>query len=536
MGVDRPGIGPKADRDSYFFSRIIPNRPEMLSFSVYSNGRPVDAIDLAGAYVVGSDDVPLRADINLKNGVIACQKRAAGPAGLALPFDIPGFGRILLETIRVQERERPYILQVELARGRLMRLLSKMEDWGLADYAPAVAILAKVEAGRDALIRALQAGTPAESAGLAEESLRITVPASEELAQLHAELFLSRRKQTGAMPKRALGCSIGLEKPNELNRKQVVGGCDFVNVPIVWRDIEPTEQNFNWKSLDAWVDVLMKQRIPMRGLSLLSFHETNIPDWLRTWENDFDTIRDLAFEHVRRVLSRYGQYITSWSVVSGLHASNAFSFNFEQLMELTRMATALTKQLAPRAVALLDLTSPWGEYYARNQRTIPPLLFAEAAGQGGVNFDGFGLQLRFGPGVDGMYVRDMFQISSMLDQFAKVNKPLHITAVQVPSGTAVAPSGDAKRPAPAINGGTWREPWSETVQATWLRRFAEIALSKPFVESVSWGGLWDTPQSLVANGGLLRADFAAKAGFVEFTDLRAELSGKARRTASNAAS
>lgn len=507
----------------------------MLSFSVYSNGRLVDAIDLAGAYVVGSDDVPLRAETSFQDGIIKCQKRAAGPAGLALPFDIPGFGRVLLETIRVQERERAYVLQVELARGRLMRLLSKMEDWGLADYAPAAAILAKIEAGRDALIRALQAETPAESAKLAEESLRITVPASEELTQLHADLFLSRRKQTGAMPKRSLGCAIGLDKPNELSRKQVVSGFDFVNVPIVWRDIEPTEKNFNWKPLDAWVDVLMKQRVPMRGLSLLSFHESNVPDWLYTWEHDFDTLRDLAFEHVRRVLSRYGQYITSWSVVSGLHASNCFSFNFEQLMELTRMATALTKQLAPRAVALLDLVSPWGEYYARNQRTIPPLLFAEAAGQSGVNFDAFGLQLRFGPGVDGMYVRDMFQISSMLDQFTKVNKPLHITAVQVPSNTAVSPSGDPARPTPAINGGTWRDPWSEPVQASWLRRFVEIALSKPFVESVSWGTLWDAPRSMVPNGGLLRADFTAKAAFTEFTDIRAELSGKARRPAPNAA-
>lgn len=508
----------------------------MLSFAVYSRGRPVDAMDLSGAYLVGSDDVPLRAEIALQDGVIRCQKRATGPAGLALPFDVPGFGRVLLETIRVQERERPYVLQVELARGRLMRLLSKMEDWGLADYAPASTILAKIEKGRDALIRALQADAPGEAATHAEESLAITVPASEELTQLHADLFLSRRKQSGAIPKRVLGCAIGLDKSSDRSRKQAVAAADFVNVPIVWRDIEPTEQNFNWKPLDAWVDVLMKQRVPMRGLSLLSFHESNVPDWLYIWEHDFDSLRDLAFEHVRRVLSRYGQHIQSWSVVSGLHASNGFSFNFDQLMELTRMATALAKQLAPRALTLLDLVFPWGEYYARNQRTIPPLLFAEAAGQGGVNFDAFGLQLRFGPGIDGMFVRDLFQLSSMLDQFAKLSKPLHITAVAVPSDTSVAASADPSRPTPPLSGGSWRKPWSESIQATWLRRFVEIALSKPFVESVSWGCLWDTPRAIVPYGGLLRSDLGEKPAFTEFADLRAELSGKPRKTATNVAS
>jgi len=496
----------------------------MLSFAVYSNGKPADHVNLSGSYVVGSDEVPLRADIASQNGIISCKKRAAGPAGLAMLWDVPGTGRILLETIRVQEREKPYILPLELARGRLMRINNKLEDWGMLDHEGAGEVLSRIEAGRDLLIRALQADTPAQASALADQSLHASVKASEALTMLHAELFLARRKQTGGFARRVFGCSVPLDPPTDQARQRLSAAFDFVNVPIVWRDIEPTEQTFNWRPLEAWVEMLAKHNIPMRGSTLLSFNERNVPDWLYIWEHDFDTIRDLAFEHVRRVINRFGQYIQTWTVVSGIHANNCFSFNFEQVMELTRMAAALTKQLSPRGTTIVELVGPWGEYYARNQRTIPPMLFADMAVQSGVNFDAFGLRFHFGPGVDGMFVRDMFQISSLLDQFSKLNKPLHITAVQVPSSTA--PVDGATGP---LDGGTWHEPWNERVQAEWLRQFVEIALSKPFVETVSWQDLMDHAGQSVPHGGLLRSDLVPKPAYEQLVDLRAQLVGRGKR-------
>jgi hypothetical protein len=497
----------------------------MLSFAVFLDGKPAEKVNLAGAYLVGSDDVPLRAEISFQNGTVTCKKRAAGPAGLAVLWEVAGVGTILLETIRVQERERPYILQVELARGRLMRITHKIEDWGLHDYEGIGELAAKLDRARERLIAALQADNAPAAAVLGDEALALAVSASEAISRFHAEAFLARRKQSGALGRRILGCRIHLDKPSEVCRKRLVAAFDFVNLPIVWRDIEPTEQNFNWKPLDNWVELLGKNQTPMRGASLLSFNDRSVPDWLYIWEHDFDTIRDLAFEHVRRVINRYGQYIQVWNVISGIHANNCFTFSFEQLMELTRMAAALTKQLCPRGVAILELVAPWGEYYARNQRTIPPLLYADMAVQSGVNFDAFGLQFQIGPGTDGMFVRDMFQISSVLDLFAKLGRPLHVTGVQVPSDTAIRTSGESTEGAQDLDGGEWHEPWNEQVQADWLRQFLEIALSKSFVETVSWHGLVDHGQQKVPHGGLLHGDLTPKAAYRELLSIRNELWG-----------
>ena len=123
----------------------------------------------------------------------------------------------------------------------------------------------------------------------------------------------------------------------------------------------------------------------------------------------------------------------------------------------------------------------------------------------------------------------MFQISSLLDLFAKLGKPLHISAVQVPSDIvpAVSPEGDGGEI--VLDGGRWHEPWSEELQSEWLRQFLVAALSKPFVESVSWRSFTDLDDLSVPHGGLLRSDLAPKPAYHELVKLRNELLGSARR-------
>lgn len=501
----------------------------MLSFLTYVAGKLAESVDLSGAYAVGSDDIPLRAEISFKDGLILCEKRAGGPAGLAILWEVAGVGKLMLETVRLPERDKPYILQVELVRGRLLRMTQKLEDWGLLDFEGTEEIAEEMTEGRELLIQALQADDPAKAAALADEALSAAVHASETLTRFHADMFLSRRVQTGGFPRRVFGCSVIPGPPTEQARQGLTKAVDFVSVPVNWRDVEPSEQTFNWKNLDAWVELLAQHRIPMKGSALLSFSERSVPDWLYVWEHDFGTVRDLAFEHIRRVINRYGQYIQVWDVASGIHAHNSFTFSFEQLMELTRMAAALTKQISPRSMAIVDIVCPWGEYYARNQRTVPPLLYADMVVQSGVTFDAFGLQVFFGPGIDGMFVRDMFQVSSLLDQFAKFNRQVHLTAVQVPSAGGIPSGGTGNAGRWPITGGSWHGPWSEETQAEWLTAFLEIALSKPFVDSVSWHELADHPTQLMPHGGLMRSDLVPKAAYNELVRIRAELLGASRQ-------
>jgi hypothetical protein len=492
----------------------------MLRFRVHPDGDAGETVDLSSAYLVGSDGVPVRAEIEFTDGEIVCRKQAAGPAGLAIVWPVEEMGRILLQTTRLPERDQPYLLEVELARGRLMRLSHKQEDWELDDPECFESLSGQMNESRDLFIQALQAEDVPSAARLARQSLALAVRVGEDLSLRHAGTALARRREQNGFGKRLFGCKIDLTTASEAYRRHLAGAFDFVTVPFCWRQIEPREQQFDWKALDAWVEWLAKKRIPIKGSGLVDFTEQNVPDWLYIWEHDFETIRDLVYEHIRRVINRYGQYIQAWDVVSGIHALNSVSFNFEQLMELTRMAAAVIKQLAPRATAIIDLVAPWGEYYARNQRTIPPMLYADMVIQGGIGFDAFGLQFYFGLGVDGMYVRDMFQISSMIDRFGNRNKPLHITGVQVPSATT-ADTQDAWGGKVSIgSGGSWRGEWSEELQSRWMRSFYQIALSKSFVDTVTWRDLSDNGKHYLPHGGLLRQDLSPKPAYKALVALR----------------
>lgn len=487
--------------------------------------------DLNGSYLVGSDGVPLKSTIEYRNGEIVCDKKTPGAAGIAILWPIHGMGRILVESARLIERDQPYNLVVELARGRLLRIDHKREEWGLFDYPGIDALNAELDEARASFVAALQsADDPARAAAYAEHSLEASMRVGDRMSLFHAEIFLGRRRQTRAFNRRPFGCLIDTTNTAEAYRKRLREAFDFAHLPVTWRDIEPKQGEINWRQADSWIEYLTKHRIPIMAGPLVSFAEAHVPDWLPLYEHDYETVRNLVFEHVRRVVERYGKHVQRWIVASGVHASNTLLFTFEQLMELTRVSATLVKQLAPRATSVLELTSPWGEYYSRNQRTIPPLLYAEMAVQSGIGFDAFGLQFQFGPGIDGMFVRDMFQISSMIDRIGFLNKPLHITAVQVPSTTALAAGGSAM----VSDGGTWRDEWSEQIQSDWLHSFYQTALSKPFVETITWRDLADQANlAVMPNGGLIRADNTPKKAFNELLNLRSEILGASRKPPRN---
>ena len=132
--------------------------------------------------------------------------------------------------------------------------------------------------------------------------------------------------------------------------------------------------------------------------------------------------------------------------------------------------------------------------------------------QSGIQFDIFGVQMRFGVPREGCWQRDLFQISSLIDRFAPLGRPLMISALQVPSAPADA----------ANSAGVWRKPWSEVLQAKWLEAVTDIALSKPFVEAICWNDLTDTAgkSTSMPFGGMAGADLAPKPALKTWASLR----------------
>lgn len=496
----------------------------MLRFEVYNDGVPAKDIDLSGAYVFGQEMIPVRADLAAANGLITCTKRVPGACGLAVLWQAQTAGRFLLPTTRLPERAKPYNLNVELARAQMTRIAQKREDWGLFDYGGADGLNREFDAVRAVFIESLKEADPAHASRLADRALQEGITLGEKISLFHSEIFLERRKAgAGAAARTGFGCAVDLVSPSDAYYDRLRESFDFISVPIPWKHVEPKEHVQQYVQADAWMNWAARSRRSVHAGPLVSFEAANLPEWLYIWEHDYEALRDMIYEHIQRVVQRYERQVRVWKVVSGLNAYNSFDLTFEQLMELTRMSCLLVKKLVPKSLVAIELALPWGEYYARNQRTIPPLLYADMAVQSGIKFDAFGIQVFMGAPTDGMYVRDLMQISSLLDEFVALSKPLHITACQVPSEIDADGWEDRPGQPAAPKAGYWHNHWSQRLQAEWLQAFYRVAMSKPFVESICWRDLADVQGQAIPYGGLCNSDMEPKLACKELKNFRAFL-------------
>ncbi len=117
-------------------------------------------------------------------------------------------------------------------------------------------------------------------------------------------------------------------------------------------------------------------------------------------------------------------------------------------------------------------------------------------------YDGSG-QLLPAAALSGLF---LFEIASMLDRFAALGKPLHITELGVAS--VDGPDQHAIRRDPGNL--YWHAPWSETIQADWIEQFYTLCYAHEAVEAVTWWDFADTPGHFWPHGGLLRADLTPK--------------------------
>jgi hypothetical protein len=518
---------------------------------------------LPGAYLIGPDSVPIAGEVVLDDGVIRCEKGTREAAALSLGVcldeeqlkrlgqsgaEIEGvclkpMGVLGLRTCLLPDRDRPYILALELARHRIMLFLTKLEDWQAFDISPDSQAMRLFEVARQTFTKALVASS--EHGQESEEASRqgllalwIALEASERLtlmqtqrdftARMNGELYLSVSEESGiskrAMPvlhptrggvvlptKPAVGSLVSPGVLNEQTKSAVVGACDFINLPMRWVEMEPMEGEYAYTPTDKWIEwAIRSAKLPVVAGPVIDFRPASVPDWLYIWENDYETLRELVYEHLKSIVTRYRRTVSRWTVCSGLHCGEHFKLDFQQMIDLTRICVLVVRKLHPRAKVQVEIVEPWGEYHTRDRKSLPPVLYAEMVTQSGIPIDSFSLRVQMGSYQPGLCTRDLMAFSAMLDQYAMLDRPITISAFGAPAGRVVPrvdpeaelDGGDGAAVHP--DAGYWRRRWSEGSQADWMSAYGAVALSKPYVESICWHEFAD-PSGVteMATGGLL---------------------------------
>ncbi len=475
-----------------------------MKFQVFRDGKVVKDFTPSGAYLFGTDGISIRrAKIAFADGCVECIRPNPETAGLALLWPIEDFGKILLPTTCLPERDRPYILNVELARAKLMQITNRREDWSFFDNVEGLEEIAKKS--QDLFVKAIQSIKDASAASqLADVSLRKATIYSEKLAVRQGKSLFDKRRKSPGFGRGCMGCRVDpnlLTKPQYI--EQLLESFASVTLPVNWARVESRQGHFDFSLIDSCMGILSRKKLVISAGPLLRFTEDHLPEWLLRSGVGFEKMRELAYQFVSKVVARYAGVVHRWCVISGLNAFNQFNFNFEQILEMTRAANMAVRAAGSRAVRIVEVSSPWGEYYATTPNSIPPFVYMDMVVQSGTSFDAFALQVRFGKDETGLHLRDMMQISSILDCFAPIAKPLYITDVEIPSK-----HGKGKFDVDLA--GVWHRRWDQAHQGQWLERFYKIAMSKPFVEAVNYGSLSDGDGGTIAHSGLLNQELEPK--------------------------
>ncbi len=471
------------------------------------------------AYVIGKEDLPVPGVISPDAGgaAVVCRKSIPGAAAMGVQVDCGPHGLLNLRTCLLPDRDKPYVLNLELARRRIMLLINKIEEWGWSDTPAEDPLMRGLDRSRELFTQALVAPVAAEQARLARESLLVALEAGESLAVRAAERSLAARLKSGEKPQ--FGVAVHCDQFAEPLQKVITGNIDFIQVPLRWSRIEAEEGRFDFTRMDRWIEWAVRSgKVPVTAGPVIDLSPRGCPRWLHVWNHDYDTLREFAYEHAKRVVTRYRRTVSRWVISGGLNVNAGFSLSMEQMVDLTRVAVMTVRKLQPGAQVFVEVSEPFGEHASANTQSVAPLLYTELVLGSGVQTDGFALRVQMGDRQGGRSARDMLELSAMLDTYAEFERPMIVSALGCPSGVSPTASGGSDDP------GHWRQAWSPETQQTWMDHAALIALSKPLVKSVCWQALFDTSDGPdMPLGGLVTADGRPKPALKRLGEITAAL-------------
>jgi len=480
----------------------------VMRFLVYPEGRLRELPEARQAYLSGFDGRVFPTRVELDGNVLVCRRQTSESCRLHVAWPVPGVGRPLVSTASLREQDVPYLLPVELARGKLGQVRNQAGAWenaGMdipADFD---------ELNRESLQLFARAASlqeePAESCRLADEAIERAHAAAECLTRDYVAQRLAIRRRRSPQFPASLGCSLGRSVPDETWTEQLCGIFDAVAIPLSWRWIEPVEGEYHWECHDAQLAWCLANRLLPRGGPLLDFSPDGLPGWLSPWEGDALNLQSFVCDFVETALSRYAGRIRTWEITAAGNTGGVLGLDEESRLALIVRALNIAHEVAEVDQLLIRVQQPWGGYQAQGQHLLSPMQFVDALIRCGTGLSGINLEISVGVDPGGSELRDLMDLSRLIDLWSALGLPLHIT-LAFPSSTGADPHCDSGRTVPGSpNGGA---TWSETAQAKWIDGVLPLLLAKQSVAGIFWSELTDADLHEFPHGGLTRPDGTPK--------------------------
>ncbi len=478
---------------------------------------PDDAFERA--YLAGMEWVPWRGSKRWVDRDLSREftlERTEDESGnLYIPWRVDGFGELTLATASLMEREKHYLLDLELARGVVNRLRNQVADWeaaGLqlpddfrADVGRASAALIEAVVGQSDDHQRLESSTNAIKLGL---------EAGARLATLYtSQAFAARHEQVSRLPT-MLGAVLGPEVPANRIANSYLDAANSAAVSVRWRDLEPSAGKFEWDALDAQVAWCQQHNLRVIAGPLLQIDTEHLPEWLALWADDFEQLQSYIRQFIQAVVQRYRGRVQVWNCAARMNVGGTISLTEEQTLRLVVAAIEEVRREDPSSPAIISVDRPWAEYLAADDTDLSPLHFGDSLVRAELGVAGIGLELNLGYWPGGTLPRDVLAISQQIDRWSVLGLPL-VVYLTIPSGCEGGDPSSKFQTLPGFAGGAGPESQQELAE-----QLLSLLIAKPFVQGVIWNQLSDEAPCEFAHGGMFDGQGLAKPVLATIASLR----------------
>ncbi len=449
-------------------------------------------------YVAGIEETPWQTRASWSDGLLVLDRTVSDSGCVYVPWSIKGHGVKVLSTATLMERERPYQLEVELARGLLQRIRNRLFLWELLGLDTTQSLKDQLqEATREFALAATSQHEPAEAAVAAIRAIVLAMTTAEELAASYAEQAIAARQRQSPLST-LMGVCLDAETPTVEVRRQLVDCCNIVQLPISWKTIEQREGKRDWAATDAQLAWAQKSGLKVAAGPLLRLDDWGMPDWMVLWEGDFENLARLMLDHVRAVVARYTGRVHLWHVASRINTGKLMSLEEEQRLHLVAQALDVVRQIDTRTPTVVSFDQPWAEYLVHKDEELAPLNYADALVRADLGISGFGLEINAGYLPNGSGHRTTLELGRLLDQWSIWGLPLMVNL-----STPSAESQDSQ--ARTQVGIELASEVTRDSQREWAASVLPLLLARNTVQVILWNQLDDSLPHEFPHAGLFDA-------------------------------
>ncbi|MDR1492479.1 MAG: endo-1,4-beta-xylanase [Planctomycetaceae bacterium] len=444
--------------------------------------------------------IPVPTQVRVEEDILIIESQTLGSGTVHFPWPNRRLGLVFLATETLCERERPYHIVKELARGQLGRTIRRFVELVYCGFKPNDKLrrTIRLEVARFANIATADDQSP-ELDEQAKESLSRLIQLSLVLNEMFLEQSLSYRKQYTPLFPIQLGVGVtSFLQENAMGYLESYADhlrnvFHLMNATPTWRELEPESDAFSWELFDNRIEAMRQNGFHAIGGPIVQFDFRSIPNWVLEQINNGDFFERAALKYVDTFLEHFSDKIDVWILTSKMNSHQLEQCPIQRLIHLTSQIVHIFSNHDPKSPGLIGIDQPWGDYLLHHETPFSPFNIAEILndipGIGGIVLDvNIGLSSRCS------YPRDPMAFSAMIDQWSIFGKPLYLS-FGVPSELGTNPDLPDEFVGVSFD-------WSRKTQQEWIHRCIPILFSKRSIAGVFWNQLEDSEYSEFGSFGL----------------------------------